>query len=107
MINIKKAYRKLALEYHPDRNLHNPENAAKFIQISKAYECLTDPEAKEKCEKYGNPDGEGAFKVGIGLPKIIINNENQYFVLPVVFLILLVVVPKVFLAWNSRLEMKD
>ena len=40
---IKKAYRKLALEYHPDRNVNNPEAAAKFIQISKAYECLTDP----------------------------------------------------------------
>lgn len=43
---IKKAYRKLALLHHPDRNVHNPEIAAKFIQISKAYECLTDEEAK-------------------------------------------------------------
>ena len=40
---IKKAYRKLALTYHPDRNSNNPEAAAKFIRISKAYECLTDP----------------------------------------------------------------
>lgn len=39
---IKKAYRKLALEYHPDRNAHDPTAAAKFIQISKAYQCLTD-----------------------------------------------------------------
>ena len=46
IITIKKAYRKLALTYHPDRNANNPEAAAKFIQISKAYECLTDPEAK-------------------------------------------------------------
>ncbi len=38
---IKKAYRKLALLYHPDRNQDNPEAAAKFIMISKAYECLT------------------------------------------------------------------
>ena len=43
IITIKKAYRKLALTYHPDRNSNNPEAAAKFIQISKAYECLTDP----------------------------------------------------------------
>ena len=34
---IKKAYRKLALTYHPDRNANNPQAAAKFIQISKAY----------------------------------------------------------------------
>lgn len=39
---IKKAYRKLALEHHPDKNRNNPEAGAKFIQISKAYECLTD-----------------------------------------------------------------
>lgn len=39
---IKKAYRKLALLYHPDRNPDNPEASAKFIMISKAYECLTD-----------------------------------------------------------------
>lgn len=43
---IKKSYRKLALEYHPDRNVGNPEAGAKFILISKAYECLTNPEAK-------------------------------------------------------------
>lgn len=34
---IKKAYRKLALMYHPDRNQNNPDAAAKFIMISKAY----------------------------------------------------------------------
>lgn len=39
---IKKSYRKLALEFHPDRNPNNPEVGAKFIMISKAYECLTD-----------------------------------------------------------------
>ena len=36
--------------------------------ISKAYECLTDEEAKEKCLKYGNPDGATSFNVGIALP---------------------------------------
>jgi DnaJ-class molecular chaperone len=34
--------RKLALELHPDRNPNNPEAHAKFIMVSKAYECLTD-----------------------------------------------------------------
>lgn len=34
---IKKSYRKLALKYHPDRNQDDPEAAARFIMISKAY----------------------------------------------------------------------
>jgi len=40
---LHKICRKLALLYHPDRNPNNPEAAAKFIMISKSYECLTDP----------------------------------------------------------------
>lgn len=39
---IKKSYRRLALKYHPDRNQDDPQAQAKFIMISKAYECLTD-----------------------------------------------------------------
>jgi len=40
--------------------------------ISKAYECLTDEEAKAKCEKYGNPEGSHSFNVGIALPSFLI-----------------------------------
>lgn len=43
---MKMIFRKLALELHPDRNPNNPEAAAKFIFVSKAYECLTDEAAK-------------------------------------------------------------
>jgi DnaJ-class molecular chaperone len=35
-------YRKLALEFHPDKNIGNPEAQSKFILISKSYECFTD-----------------------------------------------------------------
>ena len=42
--DIKKAYRKLTMQYHPDRNLDNPEEAAeKFKEIQKAYDILSDP----------------------------------------------------------------
>lgn len=58
--------------YHPDRNQDNPEAAAKFIMISKAYECLTNEQAKEKCLKYGNPDGAASTNVGIALPSFLI-----------------------------------
>lgn len=44
---IKKAYRKLAMKYHPDRNKENKAAEAKFKDISEAYAVLSNPE-KEK-----------------------------------------------------------
>jgi curved DNA-binding protein CbpA len=44
---IKKAYRKLALQFHPDKNQQDPYAAAQFSEIKKAYEVLTNPSKKE------------------------------------------------------------
>ena len=44
---IKKAYRKLALQYHPDKNQNNRYAAAQFTEIKEAYEVLTNPAKKE------------------------------------------------------------
>src|SRR3989338_33807 len=41
--DIKKAYRKLALEHHPDRNKGDKESEEKFKEVTKAYEVLSDP----------------------------------------------------------------
>ncbi|MFC2715752.1 MAG: DnaJ domain-containing protein, partial [Kingella denitrificans] len=43
---IKKAYRKLAMKYHPDRNPDNKEAEEKFKEIQKAYDTLSDPQKK-------------------------------------------------------------
>ena len=50
--DIKKAYRKLALKYHPDRN-KEPNATEKFKEINEAYEVLSNPEKKEIYDKYG------------------------------------------------------
>ncbi|QSR85639.1 molecular chaperone DnaJ [Methylacidimicrobium sp. B4] len=50
---IKKAYRKLALKYHPDRNAGDRAAEEKFKELSKAYEALSDPERRAAYDRYG------------------------------------------------------
>jgi len=50
---IKKAYRKLAMQYHPDKNPGNPEAEHKFKEVSTAYEVLANAEKRELYDKFG------------------------------------------------------
>src|SRR5687767_9925321 len=59
---IKAAYRKLAMEYHPDRNGGCKDNEAKFKAVSQAYECLKDPQKRAAYDRFGH----AAFQQGPG-----------------------------------------
>jgi molecular chaperone DnaJ len=70
--DIKKAYRKLAMKYHPDRNPDSKESEEKFKEVKEAYEMLTHPDKREAYDRYGhagvdpNMGGGGGFGGGAG-----------------------------------------
>lgn len=57
---LKRAYRKLAMQYHPDRNVGNGEAEAKFKEASEAYDVLRDPHKRQLYDRYGHAGLEGA-----------------------------------------------
>ena len=61
---IKKAYRKLAMQYHPDRNPDNKEAAEKFKEICEAYEVLSDTDKRQRYDQYGHAGMKSAFGPG-------------------------------------------
>src|ERR1700754_1510297 len=67
---IKKAFRRLARELHPDVNSHDPEAESKFKAAAEAYEVLSDPERRATYDRFGadglrnggfQPSGFGSF----------------------------------------------
>ena len=71
---IKKAYRKKAMKYHPDRNADDKEAEAKFKEVSEAYEVLSDKDKRQKYDQFGQywqqagRAGGGAGSGGFGGP---------------------------------------
>ncbi|MDY6206887.1 MAG: molecular chaperone DnaJ [Prevotella sp.] len=60
---IKKAYRKIAIKYHPDRNPDNKEAEEKFKEAAEAYDVLHDPQKRQQYDQFGfsGPAGAGGF----------------------------------------------
>lgn len=74
---IKKAFRRLAMKYHPDRNQDNPGAEEQFKKIKEAYEVLSDPQKKQMYDQFGHAGvqggpggGQGGFTSGGGFGDI-------------------------------------
>ena len=75
--DIKKAYRKLAMEFHPDRN-PAPEAEAKFKEITEAYEVLRDPQKRATYDRYGK-SGPGGPGGGFGFHHVDLSEALNIF----------------------------
>ena len=64
--DIKKAYRKLALQHHPDRNEGSKESEERFREVTEAYEVLRDSEKRSLYDRYGKQGVRGAGSAGAG-----------------------------------------
>ena len=85
---VKKAYRALAKVHHPDKATDDSEEAkARWLDIQKAYDCLTTREKFDNWIEYGNPDGSSLRRsIDIALPSWLTDENNHVMVLTLFFM---------------------
>ncbi|KAI5465455.1 Sec63 Brl domain-containing protein [Mariannaea sp. PMI_226] len=103
---IKQHYRRLSLKFHPDKIRPDPAKNEtlellndRYVELTKAYQALTDEEVRNNYIQFGHPDGKQSFSIGIALPKFIVEDGNGKYVVLVYTLLLGVLLPYLVGSW--------
>ncbi|KAH9898927.1 protein translocation complex component [Xylariomycetidae sp. FL2044] len=103
---IKSHYKRLSIKFHPDKIKPDPAKnetieslSAQWVDLTKAYQALTDEEVRNNYLQYGHPDGKQSFSIGIALPKFIVSDGNGKYVVLVYALLLGVLLPYYVGSW--------
>lgn len=76
---IRQAYRKLAMKYHPDRNPDDADAAFKFREAAEAYEVLRDPDKRARYDRFGHAGVQGGGNAGFGSAEDIFAHFSDIF----------------------------
>src|SRR5260370_14941589 len=68
--DLKRAYRKLALQFHPDRNPNDPQSEARFKEVNEAYEVLSDQSKRQRYDSFGHAGTQGMPGFDFGGPGV-------------------------------------
>jgi translocation protein SEC63 len=103
---IKSMYRQLSRTLHPDKvKIDESKNEtmedlnARYVEISKAYQALTDEDIRNNYIQYGHPDGKQSYSIAIALPKAMVSDGNGKYVILVYFMLFGVLLPYLVGSW--------